>query len=468
MYFNKSQKLKRSFWFEQAEPDLKLPEGLTGCHATDIAIIGGGFVGLWTAFNIKKRSPELSVTILEQDLCGAGASGRNGGMAMSWWPKIGTLLSFCSKEQALFLAKSSEQAIHDLGQFCTEHKIKADFKLDGWLWTATTPKHIDSWKSTLAACEKLGVKPFEYIAPAAVAQQAGSDVHLAGVFEKSNATLQPAILARGLREVVLKLGVKIFEQTPVQQFLQQETIKITTQAGEVNCKKLVLATNAWSASIPELAAMITPVNSALIATEEIQRDLNEIGLTRAVGITDCQLMVDYYRTTTDGRLVFGKGTGALSYKGNINNVFSEHQQSIEMTTADFKRTYPQLANKKITHQWTGPIDRTYDSLPIFGNLRNQPNIFYGIGWSGNGVSPSQIGGKILASLALGSQDEWSSCSLVNRKTKKFPPEPFRYVGGNWVRNAVIRKEQAEMCGQNPNYFDVMIAKFAPAGLEDKS
>ena len=468
MYLNQSQKLKRSFWFEQAEPNLQLPQGLTGCHGTDIAIIGGGFVGLWTAFNIKKRNPALSVTILEQDLCGAGASGRNGGMAMSWWPKISTLLSFCSTEQALFLANSAEQAIHDLGQFCIEHKIHANFKLDGWLWTATTPKHVDSWKSTLAACEKLGVAPFEYIAPTDVAKQAGSDIHLAGVFEKSNATLQPAILARGLRDVVLKLGVKIFEQTPVQEFFQQDTIMITTEAGEVHCKKLVLATNAWSSSIPELAAMITPVNSALIATERIPDELNAIGLTTAVGITDCQLMVDYYRTTTDGRLVFGKGTGALSYNGNINNVFSEHQQSIEMTTDDFKRTYPQLADKKITHQWTGPIDRTYDSLPVFGNLKDQPNIFYGIGWSGNGVSPSQIGGKILASLALGCNDEWSSCSLVNRQTKKFPPEPFRYIGGNWVRNAVIRKERAEMRNQNPSCVDVMIAKFAPAGLEDKS
>lgn len=468
MEFQPSINLKRSFWFEQAEPSFKEPSGLKETHHTDIAIIGGGFVGLWTALNIKEKHPHTRVTILEKDVCGGGASGRNGGMAMSWWPKIGTLLSFCSKEQALFLAQNSEQAVYDLGEFCTKHGIEAEFRMDGWLWTATTPKHIDSWSATLKACEKLGVKPFEYINPEYVSLRAGSKIHLAGVFEKSNATLQPAILARGLRNVALKLGVEIFEQTPVEFFEQKNDLYIKTPQAEVFAQKLVLATNAWSSSIPELAQMITPVNSAIVVTDNVEKELNQMGLVDGVGITDCQLMVDYYRTTLSKRLVFGKGTGALSYGSHINEIFSEHSQSIDLTIKDLKRTYPLLANTPITHYWSGPIDRTYDSLPIFGHLKDFKNVIYGIGWSGNGVSPSQIGGKILASLALDISDEWSTCALVNRKVKKFPPEPFRYIGGNMVRNAVIRKEKLEIIGQEPHKLDVLLAKLAPAGLEDKS
>lgn len=468
MKFQPSINLKTSYWFEQAEPFFEEPQRLNKHHHTDIAIIGGGFVGLWTALNIKQKSPQTRVSILEKDVCGGGASGRNGGMAMSWWPKIGTLLSFCSKEQALFLAQSSEQAIYDLGKFCQENGIEAEFRMDGWLWTATTPKHIDSWNSTLKACEELGVKPFEHVSPEHVSKRAGSKVHLAGVFEKNNATLQPAILVRGLRKVALKMGVEIFERTPVEFFEQKKDLYIKTPHAEVYAQKLVLATNAWSSSIPELAQMITPVNSAIVVTDILEKELNQMGLSDGVGITDCQLMVDYYRTTLNKRLVFGKGTGALSYGSHINEIFSKHSQSIDLTVLDLKRTYPLLANTPITNSWSGPIDRTYDSLPIFGHLKGLENVVYGIGWSGNGVSPSQIGGKILSSLALNIKDEWSTCALVNRKVKKFPPEPFRYIGGNMVRNAVIRKEKREIIGQEPHKFDLYLAKLAPAGLEDKS
>lgn len=179
-------------------------------------------------------------------------------------------------------------------------------------------------------------------------------------------------------------------------------------------------------------------------------------------------MVDYYRTTRDGRIAFGKGTGAITYRSEINGVFSDDDDSIELTKADLLSTYPELNTDAVAHSWSGPIDRTYDSLPVFGKLSRQPNIFYGIGWSGNGVGPSRMGGRILASLALARDDVWSRSSLVRRRCKTFPPEPLRYFGGNLVRGAVIRKETAEMQGRPPGTLDKMLASLAPSGLEDKS
>ncbi|MFP2770542.1 NAD(P)/FAD-dependent oxidoreductase [Oceanisphaera sp. KMM 10153] len=460
--------LKRSYWLEQAEPSLPAPTSLQGHHQVDVAIIGGGFVGLWTALTLKQHEPDIRVMILEQDICGGGASGRNGGMAMSWWPKIGTLSSFCSREQTLFLGHSAEQAIGELGEFCRQHNIDAHFQQHGWLWTATTPAHIDSWNATLQACERLGVTPFERLSKAEVARLTGSDIHLAGVLERSNATIQPAALARGLRRVAEQAGVEIMEHSGVTELLPGKPVTLKTERGQVQANSVVLATNAWSACLPELARMMVPVNSSIVVTEPIPERLQQLGWTGNEAITDSQLMVDYYRTTTDGRIVFGKGTGALAYGSRIGPLFSEDDKGVAMTEADFRRTYSSLKDVGFSHRWSGPIDRTYDSLPVFGQLQNQPNIHYGIGWSGNGVSPSRIGGRILASLALERKDQWSQCALVNRTCKPFPPEPLRYLGGTLVRNAVIRKEREELAGRPGKALDRMLASLAPSGLEDKS
>lgn len=477
MQFIASETLKKSFWMEEADAEMatnNLPQ-YTGNHQCDIVIIGGGFVGLWAALNIKKLSPETRVVVIEKDQCGAGASGRNGGMAMSWWPKIGTLATFCSKEEALFLAKSSEQAISDLGAFCEEHQIDAEFVQKGWLWTATCKAHLDSWQSTITTCKKFGVEPFELLSSEKLQQISGSKTHLAGILEKSNATVQPAKLAKGMARVAADQGIEIYEQSMVASIDQEKNLNRLSiinskqeNLGTLTCHKVILATNAWASAIPELLKRFTPVNSSVIASEPCQIELEALGWKDGESITDSQLMVDYYRTTQKGRVVFGKGTGAISYKGAINRVFSHHHESIDLTIQDFHRTYPSLKNKKITHEWSGPIDRTYDSLPIFGALQENPNVIYGIGWSGNGVSPSQIGGKILASLALELDNEWSRCPLVNRDSKSFPSEPFRYIGGNLVRSAVLRKEQQEIAGKKPRKIDLMLAKLAPAGLEDKS
>lgn len=467
MKLNPTAPLKRSYWQESIESGGPVAV-LSGNAKADVAIIGGGFVGLWTALTLKQHEPDCDVAILEQDVCGGGASGRNGGFAMSWWPKIGTLQALCGNEQALFLGRSAERAIHELGDFCAEHAIDAHFVQKGWLWTATTPPHVDAWNGTLQACERLGVRPFERLPAQEVRRRTGSPIHLAGVFEASNATVQPAALVQGLRRVALASGVRIHERSGVTRIQPGSPAVLHTEEGQCQADRIVLATNAWSAAIPELARLITPVNSSIAVTCPLGEELDKIGWVGGESVTDSQLMVDYYRTTRDGRIAFGKGTGGIAYRSRIGSLFSDDAQSIAMTCADLFHTYPCLKRDSISHSWSGPIDRTYDSLPVFGNLKGHPNIFYGIGWSGNGVSPSRLGGRILASLALGRNDEWARCGLVGRPCKPFPSEPFRYVGGSMVRNAVIGKERAEMRGERPRPIDRLLASLAPSGLEDKS
>ncbi|CAH2903780.1 MAG: Glycine/D-amino acid oxidases (deaminating) [uncultured Paraburkholderia sp.] len=452
----------------EAEPRLDAAAPLVTSVEADVVVVGGGFVGLWTALTIREISPASKVVVLERDVCGGGASGRNGGFVMSWWPKIASLLGFMDAEQALSLAHASECAIQELGDFCEQNSIDAHFRRAGWLWTSTSEAQGNAWTATVEACSKLGVSPFERVATDEVARRTGSSIHRAAVLERSNATVQPAALVRGMRKVALKRGIQIYEKTSVLEVSQDYPSIVRTETGQVRARAVVLATNAWATAIPEIARLIVPVNSSIIVTEPIPERLRSIGWTGGEAITDSQLMVDYYRTTRDGRIAFGKGTGALSRGGVIDGTFSYHADSCSMTERDFRRTYPMLADVRLTHAWSGPIDRTYDSLPVFGTLSGTNHIHYGVGWSGNGVGPSRIGGKILASLALGKKDEWSTCALVARRARTFPPEPIKYLGGSLVRGAVRRKECREAEGAVPSMFDVTLAKLAPSGLEDKA
>ncbi|MFL1526268.1 NAD(P)/FAD-dependent oxidoreductase [Pseudomonas sp. O230] len=460
--------LKRSLWMKQVEPGVRPEFPLTENISADVVIIGGGFVGLWTALTIKELEPDCKVVVLEQDVCGGGASGRNGGFVMSWWPKVQSLLKFCDNTQALFLAKAAEKAIFELGEFCSTHSINASFTQRGWLWTATCLAHLDSWEGTLNACARLGERPFERLSRAEVGKRTGSRVHIGGVLEKSNATVQPAALVRGMRRVAIEKGVVIKEGTGVTELRPGSIVEVVTPRGSVKAKRVVLATNAWSTAIPQLGQKIVAVGSSIVATKPMPEKLIEMGWSGGEGITNSQMMVNYYRTTADGRIVFGKGTGNLSYGSKINSVFSEDSSGVALTEDSLRSTYEALSADSIADSWSGPIDRTYDSLPIFGTLKNTDNIFYGIGWSGNGVGPSRLGGRILASLALGRSDQWATCALVNRPSKSFPGEPFRYVGGMLVRSAVLRKEAAELTGRPAHQIDHYLSSLAPAGLEDKS
>jgi putative aminophosphonate oxidoreductase len=438
-----------------------------GNGKADVAILGGGFVGLWTAIRIKEQEPDCDVAVLEQDICGGGASGRNGGFVLSWWPKLASLARIAGLEEAVHIARCSEAAIDDIGGFCATHKIDADFRKGGWLWSATSDAQMGAWESVVRLCEKQGIAPFRSLEPNEVAAWSGSKAHRAGVFEASAAIVQPAALVRGLRRVALQAGVRIFEHTFVKDFERTVPVVLRMADGTLTADRLVIAANAWSVRFPELSRSIAVISSDIVATEPIPDRLAEIGWQRELSMTDSQTMVDYYRISRDDRIVFGKGGGRLAFGANIGANFDRDPSRIPDVIADLRRYYPTLADVPITHDWCGPIDRTPDSLPILGHLGKRENILYGIGWSGNGVGPSSIGGRILASLALGRKDEWSNHPLVNRAAPSFPPEPIRFVGGKMVRAAVARRERAEIADRKPGWLDVQLSKLAPAGLEDK-
>ena len=458
---------RRSHWLGEALGDGDAPPApLDGDTRADVCIVGGGFTGLWTALRLKELEPSLDVVLIEKDLCGAGASGRNGGFVLSWWAKFQTLEKICGGEEAVRLAKASAAAVGAIGRFCTDHGIDAHYRGDGWLWAATSERQRGSWEGTLDAIGKYQIGPFERWDDARVAARAGSPTHCAGVFEPTAASVQPALLARGLRRVALARGVRIHERTALRHLRRNGKPRVETAGGAIRADRIILALNAWGIRFAAIRRAIVVVASDIVATAPARARLAAIGWGDGMAISDSRMLVHYYRTTTDGRVVFGKGgmNGLLPFGGRVGAVFDGPSRIAGEVERWFRRTYPALDDVPIESSWTGPIDRSKAGLPFFGPIDDRGDVLTGVGYSGNGVGPCHTGGRILASLALERRDEWSECGLVRPLTRDFPREPIRYVGGQLVRRAVARKDAAADRGGASGPITEFLASQAPAGL----
>lgn len=457
----------RSLFLQEAlelEPIAGGIEPVSGRHRADICIVGGGYLGLWTALRLKEIAPSLEVILLEADICGAGASGRNGGFALSWWSKLRSLVHLCGESEGLRLARAAADAVSEIGLVCQRHGIDAHFRQAGWLWAATAPVHIGAWDQTIRACEQRGIDVFQRLSPDAVAERTGSAVHLAGVWEPTAASIQPAMLARGLRRVAIEHGVRIFEHSPVTELTRGRSPAVHTQHGVVEAERIILAINAWAAVLPELRRAILPMASDIVATTPMPDRLSQSGWTGGECISDARLMVHYYRTTHDGRIAFGRGGACHALLGRVSPAFENPGSRVKWTERAFRRVYPAFADVPITDRCTGAVDRSETNTPFFGRLSDHPNVLYGVGFSGTGVAQTLLGANILAATALGIDNEWSRSPLNRGPASMFPPDPVRFFGGILVRAAVRRKEHADDRDEAAGPLTNHIARLAPSGM----
>ena len=462
----------RPFWLEQA---LALDSGapcemLTGDTRAQVCIVGGGYTGLWTAIMLKEQNPELDVLLIEADICGAGASGRNGGCALSWSAKYFTLERLFGVEEAVRLVKASEQSIYAIGAFCEKYAIDADFRLDGTLYTATNAAQVGSTDSVIAALERQSINSFSKLAVEEVQRRAGSAQHLEGWFSPAAASVQPGKLVRGLRRVALQLGVRIHENTPMIGLEEGTPALIRTPDGSIRADRVVLGMNAWMArAFPQFERSVAIVSSDMLITRPRPDLLQEIGLTSGVTVLDSRIFVHYYHNTPDGRIMLGKGGNTFAYGGRMSPAFDRPSPYAGLLQKSLQQFFPAFAGVEVEATWNGPSDRSVTGLPFFGQMSPYGNVFYGFGYSGSGVGPCHMGGQILASLVQGQNNDWTRSPLVDGPLGYFPPEPIRYLGSLMVRNAIRRKERAEDHGRRPRHLDVRLAKFAAAaGKADKA
>lgn len=457
--------IRRSLWLEQAEATGAAGPAapLRGDVVADVCVVGGGYTGLWTAIELLERQPSARVVLIEAETCGHAASGRNGGFCLSWWPKIETLIERVGVEEARTLAHASSEAIAAIGDFCAAEGIDAHYRRDGWIWTATSRAQEHAWRGALRACERIGERPFAPLSADEVRRRLGSPVHRGGVFEAGAATVHPGLLAVGLRAAARRRGLRLFERSCVVAVDRDEGL-VRTPQGTVRAGAVVLATSAWLSQERRLARAVLPVSSDVVATEPVPDLLERIGWTDGTAVSNSRLMVDYYRTTRDGRIVFGRGGGAIAWRGRFGDAFDHDPRRQDATTGALRRLVPALGDVAITHAWGGAVDRSSDGLPFFGRLPGRVPVVYGVGMSGNGVAPSVLAGRILASLALGADDRWSRCGLVAGVPGRFPPEPLRFLGGRLVRAAVQRKETREDDGLPVDWVTRRLAALAPSGF----
>ena len=460
-----------SYWFKQAL-EIEQPETAKplqqNIHA-DVAIVGGGYTGLWTAIMIKQQSPEKQVVVIEKGLCGSGASGANGGCMLTWSTKFPTLKRLFGEEHAAWLVKESEQAVLEIDGFCKQHKIDAQLSLKGVYYTATNQAQMGGMQPVVDELKRLDVNSWRRCQFEELRANAGSPRNVEGFHSPVAASVQPALLARGLRRVAIELGVEVYENTPMTRLDYGQPATVSTPKGSIQAKQVVLALNAWMVEqFKQFKNSIVVVSSDMVITKPLGDALSQSDWQAGSSVLDSRIFVHYYRDTPDGRLMLGKGGNQFSFNNHVDAMFNKPTRFQDLLRKSFDKLFPRLKGAEFAYSWTGGSDRSATGFPFFGQLDNQSNVFYGFGYSGNGVAQTRMGGKILSSLVLGIDNEWTKSGLAKGPLGHFPPEPFRWTGAMMVRNAVRRKEEAEDNDKTPFIWDKWLAKLAgPAGKADK-
>ena len=460
---------RASLWVDQAlaeepgaERDAQVFEGRL---KVDVCIVGGGFTGLWTAIRLLDQDPSLEVAVVEAELCGTGASGRNGGVMSDWWMEVDTLRKHFGTDGAKALATAVGGAADDIEAFCNQEGIDANVARDGWLWTATSEAQIPALEHMLGATRALGVDVYECVEADELQARLASPVHRMGLRDPRGGSLHPARLARGLRRSAIKRGAQVFERSPVTQIDASSTVRVSCERGVIEADRVVMAANAWMAHLPDFRRDTFICSSDLVATAPIPERFAELGWTGREVSFNAKAMLFYWRATADERVVFGNVGRKLGFGPAIEDHWERPSDALQAEIQDDRRRIlPGLGEPPLTHAWAGPIDRSSTGLPRIGNLGGDPRITYVIGFSGTGVLPTSALGRCLASVVLGRDDEWRQhARLLERSGSPFPPEPVRYLAGRVVQQAIIKKESAEDRGDAPSR---PISAFVDAFLPD--
>jgi glycine/D-amino acid oxidase-like deaminating enzyme len=448
------------YWIEEAGTVEPRPP-LAGDREADVLVVGGGYTGMWAAWYARQLKPEARVVLLEaEEVCGHGPSGRNGGFCNAMWFSLASMRDRWGAEGALATAHAAQAAVGRIERFCAEQGVDAWFRPAGYVQVSTAPAHDCSWLGAVEACRQMGVP--EMLRPLSrdeVAERCNSPAFRAGAESPTSATVQPARLALGLREKLLAAGVEIHESTAVRSFREAgDGVEARTDQGTVRAAHGVLAIGSAAKSRRgPLRSRLTVASSHIVLTEPVPDVLEQLGWTGGECITDSRSLLHYFRTTRDGRIAFGWGGGRIAMGARTKGRAEVDAAVITSAAGHLHDYFPQLRGRRLTHAWGGPIDASPTHLPAVTTL-GQGRAFVAAGYTGNGVGPSNMVGRTLASLVLGLSDEHTALAFVDAKTPRVPPEPFHWIGGEAIRYAIEKKEEAEMTDHQPGRVASAVAR----------
>jgi glycine/D-amino acid oxidase-like deaminating enzyme len=446
----------RAYWLRQAGPHEPSPP-LEGDLKVDVAIVGGGYTGLWTAHFLKEADPSLDVALLEQEVVGYGASGRNGGFAMTVLDySLHHLLKNYGVERARAAHEVVGRSVMEIGDFADKHGFDCEYEMTGFLGVAASPGQVTRIRLDLEAAERLDLDDWTYLDRKAVQEEVHSPVFECGAFERTCALLQPAKLAFGVRDAIAGAGVRVYERTLVTAIEPGTRTSLRTPSGVVMAEKVVLATNAWSHRFPQIGLRELPLYTYILLTEPLtDRQLESLGWRGRQGLENKKNYLNYFRITGENRLMWG-GEARYFYGPSVGIEHDRDAEAFATIEAEMDRTFPQLRDVRVEYRWGGPIAVTVKFLPTFGRVPGT-GIHYGFGYSGHGVAPTHTGGQILGDLVLGRDTELTNLLMVQPATK-YPPEPGAFLGERVSRRALKKQDRDMEAGRDVGSFEPRILR----------
>ena len=431
-----------SFWHDTVADDLTPRAPLPGDLDVDVAIVGGGLTGLWTAWYLKQRDPSLSIAILEKEIAGFGASGRNGGWCSALFPSSTAKLErMHGREAALAMRRAMIDTVDEVGRAASAMGLDIDYAKGGTIAFARSEVQLAAARAEVAEAAGYGVDHLELRASGSAAGSLGS------VLDPACARIHPAKLVRGLAHEVEKHGVTIYEQTEV---LDYSPRRVTTAQGMVRCATLVLATEGYGATLRVTRRRVLPLYSLMIATEPLTDDAwREIGIEHGQTFTDYRHLLIYGQRTADNRFAFG-GRGARYHWGSaIRDGYDRVPGVFHHLRRSLGELFPAVGDAAVSHTWGGPlgVPRDWHATASFDP---ETGVAWAGGYVGDGLSTTNLAGRTLADLITGTDSELTSLPWVNHVSPAWEPEPLRFLGANAGLLAMTAADAEERITHRPS------------------
>jgi glycine/D-amino acid oxidase-like deaminating enzyme len=419
------------FWLDQTPAPTPAP-ALRGTVSADLAVVGGGFTGLWTALLAKEADPGRDVVLLEGRRIAWAGTGRNGGFcAASLTHGIGNGLARFPGELAT-LERLGRQNLDEIEQSVARYHIDCDFTRSGELAVATSDWQLDGLREAARALGQLGGD-----ARLLDADEVRAEVHApayrGGLWDTDGcAIVDPARLAWGLRRACLDAGVRIHEHSPVLAIAadhgQAGGLELHGAGGRVRARQVALGTGAFSPLLRRLRYYLVPVYDYVLMTEPLSAaQLDSIGWQRRQGVGDSANQFHYYRLTSDNRILWGGYDAVYHFGSKISASLDQRPVTFGRLAEHFFETFPQLEGLSFSHSWGGVIDTCSRFCAFFGTAR-AGRLAYAAGYTGLGVGASRFGARVLLDLLGGTATELTELEMVRTRPVPFPPEPVRSAG----------------------------------------
>ena len=424
-----------SLWWSSLDELPAQRPSLDAATDVDVAIVGGGFTGLWTALSLLEREPSMRVLVLEQARCGSGASGRNGGWASALFAASDAkLVRQHGIDQARAMRRAMNHSIDAIAETAAAEGIDCRLDKGGTVLLARGEAQLARAQAEYDESRHLGVDDdLVWLGASEARQMVAATEVLGGTYTPHCAAIDPARLALGLAEAAERHGARIVEGTRVQEIIPSSAGRrpqLRTEAGIVRADVVVRATEGWSSQLEASKREVLPVYSLMIATEPLDDELwEQIGLSRRETFADHRNLVIYGQRTRDGRLAFG-GRGAPYHFGSTIRPEYDHDEStFDALRATLLELFPALEQVEITHRWGGPLGIPRDWYSSVG-LDHGSGLAWAGGYVGDGVTTTNLAGRSLADLITGRDSELVSLPWVNHRSPRWEPEPLRWLGVN--------------------------------------